>query len=502
MKTKGRPVRRDNKNSTLRQDIITLTENKNYSGALKKIQNALLFNPKDSWLMVEAARCYRRLGRQNDAIRYYNLVLNIDPRNAGALNGLGLIHYEQDNFAEAEKCYQRALQVIPAYSACSNNYGVMLHKLDRFDEAITQYENALSHEPGHSDARYGLSSVLAQIKRYEPAEFHLRYLIKHNPADTRSTTALGMILMSQGQYEEGWLLYRGRYAKNNIYRFVNLPAFEKPYWQGEDLCGKSIMVHREQGFGDELQFSRFASRLKREKGAAAVWLVCRDSLSSLMRQLPDIDGVIDQQLHNTIPAFDYWVMLLDLPFYFAQSDAPFAPTPPYFHAQPEDIQRWLLPPRPENGLRVGLVWRGSVGHAKDRFRSLPGLETLLPLFTVPNIVWVSLQKGAGEEEALQPPEDMELLALGHKLQCYGDTAAVIAQLDVVITVDTSVAHLAGAMNRPCWTLLSSVCTDWRWREGEDTTQWYPSMRLFHYDDNQGWDPAILRMRDALMDMVK
>ncbi|MBK4715565.1 MULTISPECIES: tetratricopeptide repeat protein [Tenebrionibacter/Tenebrionicola group] len=496
---KGKRAPQDKSQAALRQAVTGLMESGKYQEALKKIQSRLLFGPKDIWLIVEAARCCRRLDRKDDAARYYTQALSIAPNDAGALNGLGLIHYERGNNEEAEKYYRRALRAIANYPACRNNYGILLHKLDRFEEAVEQYEAVLAEAPNYHDARYGLASVFAQIKRFDEAEAHLRYLLAHQPEDTRSSTVLGMILIQRGRYEEGWKLYRDRYAQNNIYRFVNRPAFSFPYWQGEDLHGKTIMVHREQGLGDEIQFSRYVSRLKQEKGAAAVCLVCSRALVSLMRQLPGIDNVIEYAPGKPLPVFDYWIMLLDLPFYFTDSPTPFAMTPPCFSADPQAVARWPLPP---GKLRVGLVWKGSVGHNKDRFRSLPGLETLRPLFSVPGIQWVSLQKGAGEEEALNPPSGIALLALGHLVQDYIDTAAIIAQLDLVISVDTSVAHLAGALNKPCWTLVSAICTDWRWLEGQDTTPWYPSMRLLRCDPKEGWTLPVLRMRDALMSMVE
>ncbi len=483
----------------LRQAVIALMNSGKYQEALKKIQSRLLFGPKDEWLAVEAARCCRRLGKQDEAQRYYTQALSIAPHNAGALNGLGLIHYERGHYEEAENCYRKALASISNYPACRNNYGVLLHKIDRFEEAAAQYEAVLASEPDYDDARYGLASVYGQIQRLEEAEKHLRYILARNPQDTRSSTVLGMVLMQRGQHQEGWDLYRGRYSENNPYRFVKRPAFNSPYWQGEDLHGKSIMVHREQGLGDEIQFSRYVSRLKREKGAKAVYLVCTKSALPLLRQLPDVDGVIAQEPGNEISHFDYWVMLLDLPLYFCETPAPFGLMPPYFSASEDAIRRW---PLPASKLRVGVVWKGSTAHDKDRFRSLPGLESLRPLFSVPGITWISLQKGAGEEEARNPPAGISLLALGHQVQDYTDTAAIIAQLDLVITVDTSVAHLAGAMGQPCWTLISSFCTDWRWREGQDTTHWYPAMRLQRGDAQGSWEPAIARMREALLEMVK
>lgn len=337
---KGKRAQHNKDVLALRQAVANLMKSGQYQEALKKIQSRFMFGLKDDELAVEAARCCRRLNKQDEAQRYYNLALSIAPHNAGALNGLGLIHYERGNDAEAERCYQKALSIISDYPACRNNYGVLLHRMDRFDEAAVQYEAALASSPDYDDARYGAASVYGHTQKLEQAVTHLRQVLAYNPKDTRCATVLGMVLMQRGQYKEGWAHYRGRYCANNPYRFVKLPGFSQPYWQGEDLRGKTIMVHREQGLGDEIQFSRYVSRLKTEKGAAQVYLVCTKNSIPLLQQLSDIDGVIAHERGNKIPLFDYWIMLLDLPLHFCDSAAPFALRPPYFHAREEDIRRW------------------------------------------------------------------------------------------------------------------------------------------------------------------
>ncbi|MBK5073465.1 glycosyltransferase family protein [Budviciaceae bacterium CWB-B4] len=499
MKKKAKVSRPAATQQSLQQAVTELINVGKTEEALKKIQVRLMFAPKDTWFLHEAARLYRRSGKLDEAERYYLRVLAVNPHDLGSLNGLGLTYYDREDFANAEKYYQMALSLLPSYAVCRNNYGIMLHKIDRYQEAAEQYQLALEADPNHLEARFGLSSVLAHMQQLEPAAEHMRRLLELSPQDARTQNTLSMVLMQQGNFEQGWELYRSRYSKNNYHRFVNLPSINRPYWEGEDLTGKAILVHPEQGMGDEIQFCRFATRLKQEKGASAVYLMCRPALYALMQSLPNIDGVIvlDNDNPATLPEFDVWSLLLDLPRHFVNSQDPFALQPPYVFAPSQIPEQWRVPADNSRRLRVGLVWKGSSQHANDRNRSLASLSVLHPLWSVPDIEWVSLQKGEGEDEAINAPAEFPILALGHQVTNYEDTTAIIGQLDLVITVDTSVAHLAGAMNKPCWVMLPAFAIDWRWIKGQETSPWYPAMRLFRHNDEKSWPEVIGRIRDAL-----
>lgn len=480
----------------LQQTISSLIEAGNYAEAWEKLAPRLKSSPRDTGFLDIAARLCRREKKYDEAIAYSRRSLAVQPRSPGALNGLALAYYEQGNDKEAEKQYRKALALLNNYPACHNNLGVLLQKLNRHAESIPHYQQAINSQPSHHAARYGLASALAITGQLDKAEEHLRYIIKHEPQDIKSQTVLGMILLQRGQYAEGWPLYQGRYSLQNPDRFAIRPKIDRSYWQGEALEGKKIMVYPEQGLGDEIQFSRFVSRLKTEKGASAVYLICRKPLIELFRQLPGVDKVIEQNNSEPLPNFDVWSMLLDLPQYFLHTPQPFALLPPYCFPREEDTKIWSLPAN-KNTLRVGVAWKGNPQHKNDHYRSLSSLEILKPLWSIPGIDWFSLQKGAGEEEAQTPSPDQPINALGHRFESYTDTVAVISQLDLVITVDTSVAHLAGAMNKACWTLIPSLKTDWRWMQTSKTTPWYPSMRLYFSDTEGQWDETVLKLRDDL-----
>lgn len=464
-----------------------------YDEAWKIILKFIRKKPKDTYFLNEAARLARYEKKYQESKAYYQKILSLAPNDVVAWNGFGILSYEHGHYDEAEKYYKNAVRLLKNYPACHNNLGILLHKLYRHEEAIHHYQTALEQKPDHYEARYGLSAALAHIGRSEEAIRNLDYLVKHRPDDIRAQTALGMLLIQQGKYREGWPLYRGRYATNNAHAFAVSPRFNRPYWEGGDLTGKTILVFTEQGYGDEIQFSRYISRLKSEKGAAIVYFVSREETSSLFRTLPGVDLIIEKKQDTTYPNFHTWIMLLDLPYHFTDTSDPFAPLPDYLKI-PET--RKALPVAADLP-RIGLVWKGNPQHKNDNYRSLPGLNALAPLWSVPGIAWFSLQKGAGEEEIEAASGQQPLTALGHTFNDYMDTAAAIAEMDLIITVDTSVAHLAGALNKACWVLIPAIGTDWRWSRTSSVTPWYPAMKLYHSRSDGGWHDAISAVRQSL-----
>lgn len=479
-----------------RQLLTQLIQQGKQEEAWKKIRARLLFAPNDVWFIHEAARLARRNGQLEDAVRYYQRGLRLMPQDAGMLNGLGLTHYDAGRFDDAEKYYRAALKAHPGYDACHNNYAILLEKMRRYDESLVQYQQALQARPDYIEARYGMSAVLAYIGRLDDAEREMRQVLKIQPADERCNTSLGMVLLQKGQYAEGWRRYQSRYAAKNPKRFFALPELKQPYWQGESLAGKTILVKTEQGMGDEIQFCRYLTRLKVEKQAARVIMLGRTALRPLISQLPNLDEYLVVADGQPLPAFDCWSMLLDLPQHFIASSQPFAPEGRYLNCDKARDACWTIA---GNKLKVGLVWKGAVGHANDRNRSLPHLSVLAQLLELPGIEWVSLQKGTGENEVAEWPQ---LRPFGALFKDYLDTASVIEQLDLVIGVDTSVIHLAGAMGKPCWVMLAATARDWRWQAHREETSWYSNTRLFSQEySEKDWSGVIARLQRALLALL-
>ena len=255
------------------------------------------------------------------------------------------------------------------------------------------------------------------------------------------------------------------------------------------------MLGFEAGHGDMIQFCRYAPLLK-TMGAAHIALVCHPGLKALFAGLPGVDEVFS--LSDEIPEsdWDFWSLPMSLPHYCQTRIDNIPATLPYLFADPAKEAKWhaMLPP----GIRVGLVWKGNSRFENDKERSLPSLDVLAPLAAVAGVNFVSLQKGAGEEEARHPPAGMKLLALGESTEDFTDTAAIISGLDLVISVDTAVAHLAGTLGKPCWVLLPDYRTDWRWLTGRADSPWYPGvMRLFRQPASGDWSPVVTAVVEAL-----
>lgn len=473
------------------QEVSALIVRGKYEEALKKLTLRLLFTPGDNWSVREAARIHRRMGNLANAKALYHKALALAPRDPGTLNGMGLTLFDEKRYPQAERYYQTALKNHPGYSACHNNYAVLLEKMDRHTLALYHYQQAVASNPDYTDAHFSAGAILAQQGRLAEAEKVFRHVLSTRPNDKHCLNTLGMTLLKQEKYQEGWENYRARYAKNNPHRFYTLPTLPFAYWEGEDLAGKTILIRTEQGAGEEIQFCRFISRLKSEKNAARVVVMGRQKLETVMKNLAGVDQYLLSSEEMPLTDIDCWSMLLDLPRHFTQSAAPITPTMPYLKRRGRLANKWRLP---AEGLKVGVVWKGSPEHPRDRDRSLDNLATLAPLKDIPGIVWVSLQQGQGESEVSEWPE---MLPLGEQFEHYGDAASVLSQLDLVIGVDSPIVHLAGAMGVPCWVMLPSFARDWCWGSHQTDSQWYPETRLFIQQAGESWEEVVAHVQQAL-----
>lgn len=418
----------------------------------------------------------------------YLRALELQPWHAAARANLGYLKEQQGAAAEAEFHYRQAIALMPDHAQLQQNLGALLLKEKRFAESEEAMRAAVALAPESPSAWSQLGVLLACTHREPEAEACYRQALALEPGHARGEFNLSYLLLRQARFEEGWRMLDARW------QFDQFPlSFDCPFWEGEPLDGKSIVLGLEAGHGDMIHFCRYAALLKARGATVAV--VCHPALRRLFATLPGVDHV--HPLGAVLPGgWDYWTRPMRLPGVFGTELSTIPATVPYLHAQPELVEHWraLLP---QQGLRIGLAWRGNGNFENDADRSLPSLMTLAPLATV-QAHFVSLQKGAGEVEALLPPAGMSLHPLGSQLGDFADTAAVIANLNLVISVDTAVAHLAGAMGKPCWLLLPDYRCDWRWMTERDDTPWYPTMRLFRQPRDGGWAPVIAQVAAALL----
>jgi Flp pilus assembly protein TadD len=418
------------------------------------------------------------------------------PDFAEAFGNLGLLLEARGAFDEAENCYRRSLALKPQYVQMHLNLGALLLDRKRFDDAEAAFLEALRRDPEAAEVWSGIGVFLACVKREEEAERCYRKALELDAGYATARFNLAYVLLRQGRFEEGWrcLVARDWYAALEA-------KLACPRWQGEALAGKSILIGHEAGHGDVIQFCRYAPLLK-ARGASRVGLICHPALKTLLATLAGVDAVYAFDEDYPTAGWDCWAPPLSLPCWCETRMVSIPAVIPYLHAAPALVEHWRAQ-LPADGLRVGLVWKGNPRFENDAERSLPGLATLAPLGAVTGVHFIGLQKGAGEDEAAHPPPGLALLDLGSCMENFADTAAIMANLDLVICVDTAAAHLAGALGKRCWVMLPDYMTDWRWLTERSDSPWYPNvMHLFRQPATRDWAPVVAAMAAELALLVQ
>ena len=440
---------------------------------------------------VDVACVLVDLGRLAEAETTLRTAIAKRPDYADAQFQLGIVLEKTARFAEAEAAYREALVHRPGAGAAYNNLGNVLQQSDRPQEAADMYRQALAVNPDAAPSHYNLATALRALDRLHEAEPHYRRALELKPDYFDAQFGLGTLLLSLGRFEEGWRLFESRYALPRFVHCRTKATIPLPQWQGESLAGRSLLVWQEDGLGDVIQFGRYLPLLK-AAGAARIDMVCVESLHPLFAGVEGLDALLT---HEAAAAkygdYDCWTSLLSAPMHVGTT-VDTIPAAHYLHIDDARAAHWrdrlaALPPGP----RIGLVWKGNPRHHNDAHRSLNSLALLLPLWSIPRATFISLQKGRDEDEAQQPHAYQPLLALGHELADFADTAALIAQLDLVVCVDTSTAHLAGSLGKPCWVLLPHHDPDWRWLDGRSDSPWYPgTMRVFRQPRAGNWSAPV------------
>ena len=454
----------------------------------------------DAMQLIDDGHVLEAEGRIEEARQHYLDAILLAPNLAQAHLNLGNFLLATGDLKGALNSFSTAIKHNPDYAGAYYNIGNALLCNGQLDEAMANYRNALKINPDYAEVHCVQGIVLKELGQHEGAVASFHRALEINPDLAEANYNLATLLLSKGHYAEAWRKYEARYHPNINGNYVSLPQVPFPQWQGEPLYGKSLMIWPEQGFGDEIQFARYIPLLK-DLGASHITLVCKPPLQTLFKTLKGVELVIPQPEAASLPLHDYWALSMSLPLHFATTVETIPAKLPYLGIPPEHMNRWRnrLPP---DGLKVGLVWKGSSGHKNDAHRSLPGLATFAPLWSVPRITFVSLQKGQGEHEAAMPPAGQPIMDIGSGIQDFADTAACIIQLDLVICIDTAIAHLAGALGKPCWVLLPASGTDWRWLRDRADTHWYPGvMRLFRQQRAGDWAATVVEISKALRTWV-
>lgn len=455
-------------------------------------QRAVALDPefKEAWMNLGLVLLAR--GRPEEALSCQRQALRLDPESADAQNNLGMVHYAQGNIPEAENCFRTALRLQPGHANATLNLGSARQILNHAGEADYLFRRALSLGVDEARAKSNLALVLMEQARPQEAELCCREALALRPDYPEARGNLALALLMMGRLEEGFREYEARWEVETM----AAPALPQPLWTGQALNGETVLLYAEQGYGDTLQFCRYVPMV-----AAAGGRVVLVVPKALHRVMTTLDGVAELLCEgDDLPAsFDYHCPLLSLPFAFGTTMATIPAPVPYLRA---DASRWadFLDELP--GLKVGLVWAGKSRTAQphavaiDRRRSMR-LADMMPLLSVPGCSFVSLQLGPPAAQLQALPDGMVLHDMADRLDDWADTADLIAGLDLVIAVDTAVAHLAGALGKTVW-LLNRFDSCWRWFLNRDDTPWYPSMRQFRQAGRGDWAGVIERVRQALI----
>jgi tetratricopeptide (TPR) repeat protein len=479
---------------------VHLRQSKRYAEAQHFCERAIALNPRFAVAYNSLGNILMECKRVEDAAVAYRQAIELAPGYAEALYNHANALYRLKRFADAVDAYHRALAIEPDRADASTNLGITLHGMDRSAEAEAAFRHVLALRPTHAEAHHGLANLLRDLERLAEAEQCYRKALDIRPGYRRARVNLAFFLLREGRYTEGWALYESRYDEPGFVYHASRVALRCAQWRGESLEGKSLLIFQEDGLGDMLQFGRYLSELKAQ-GAAFIAVGCDKPLHRLLQSHDAVDAVSDAEVAiDRSSGFDFWSSLMSVPHHLGTTIDTIPPAA-YLRTDPALAGKWrsrldVLPA----GHRVGLVWKGNPSHTNDANRSMPSVSLLAPLWTIPGANFVSLQKGQGEDEARNAPSGQPILHLGSDFSDLADTAAVIEQLDLVICVDTSTAHLAGSLGKPCWVMLPAQGTDWRWMREREDSPWYPdTMRVFRQPSPGDWESTVQQVWTAYVE---
>jgi tetratricopeptide (TPR) repeat protein/glycosyltransferase involved in cell wall biosynthesis len=431
-----------------------------------------------------------RQGYPAEAEAQLRRVIALQPDFADAWGNLGGALQQQGDFEAAIVHYQRAIALNPTFADAHQNLSIALQELDRLEEAVIHAQRAVDLKPDYAEGHYSLGFMLRRLGKVAAAIVHYRKAIHLRPDFVDAHKNLGHALLLTGDLLNGFAEYEWRWRQQHWFP----RPLPQPLWDGSPLQGKTILLHAEQGYGDTLQFIRYAALVKAQ--GATVIFECPEPLLRLLQGTPGIDRLIPQD--TPLPDFDLHAPLVSLPHLLRTTLDTIPATVPYLSTFPSSP----LPHLP-SAYKIGIVWTGNPEHKNNYHRSCP-IAHFRSLAEIPGVQLFSLQKGDAAADLaanLAADPTLPIQDLSAQLTDFADTAAAIAQLDLVMTIDTSVAHLAGALGKPVWVLLS-FAADWRWMLDRADSPWYPSARLFRQPQAGDWQSVFQQVQEALQPLVQ
>lgn len=466
-------------------------DKRDFNEGLRWAQRAINVNPK-------LASAHYAMGRLwEDAENYFQSEVSfrqvtlLDPNHARAYNNLGVALHMQGRLPEALACYRRALQIEPNQPEAMRNFAAIGGGSVDLEIVVEGFQKQIEINPRDAVAYKDLANIYVQLGLHAEAFAHFDRAIALEPDRPDFHFAKAFFLLCLGDYTAGWKEYAWRWQISAF----NGPAlrFHQPFWDGRVMETGSLLIHGETGFGDTLQFVRFA-RLAAER-CAEVIVECQPALKSLLNGVEGVSRVVAQG--EELPFFDAHLPFISCPGVFDTTLESVPWNGPYIKPDAQKVSQWqsLVASTQRNDLKVGLAWASNPGNLGAHARSVP-LDLLAPLAQLRGVSFFSLQKGAKADELAAVPAGMSFLDLTMHLQDFSDTAALFTQLNLVLSVDTAVVHLAGAMGLPVWVMLPYQ-SDWRYSMERSDNPWYPSMRLFRQGYDGDWEGVVKRVVQAL-----
>lgn len=469
------------KSSVFRGNLAqVLTGLGHHNEAIAEFRQSLALRPNVPEVLCNFGTLLHTLGQFDEAIPMLQRAASLSPDNTAILNNLGNALRDQGDYQQALEPLRRAVTLKPHGAEIHNNLGNALQDAGLIDEAIGEFRQALALHPNFPEAHNNLGSALRLKGQFEQALIQYRRAAELAPDYAMPHFNVGLVSLLLGRFEEGWRGAEWRWLAREHRLNDNTTG---PKWAGEDISGKRILLYAEQGFGDAIQFVRYAPMVT-ARGARVI-VRCHPEQHRLFQQLEGVEQVISTS--DPLPEYDVRCPLMTLPMVFKTDLSNIPANIPYLSADPDIASRWRKRVDEFDGkIKVGLAWSGRPTHRFDRQRSIePAI--LSPLLQNPRAAFFSLQKAG---------KPLPITDWTSELNDFLDTAGLIASLDLIITVDTAVAHLAGAMGKPVWVLLPFV-PDWRWLLERTDSPWYPTMRLFRQLVDGDWNTPIHRVVEAL-----
>jgi tetratricopeptide (TPR) repeat protein len=474
---------------------IVLHEQKRFEEALASYDRALALRPDYAEALCNRGMVFFELKAPEQALASYDRALALRPHFVEAQVHRGNALRKLKRFEEALASCERTLALWPDRAAAYGNRAIVLHELRRFAEALADYDRAFAIEPDYLDALCNRGATFYELGRFEEAlaSYARALAVRPDFADAHYNEAHSRLLT--GDLRRGFEKFEWRWKIEPYASFRR--EFAQPQWLGtEEIAGKTILLHAADGFGDTIHLCRYTPVVAAR--AARVILEVQKPLQELMSSLAGGAQVLARG--DPLPDFDLQCPLLSLPRAFGTELATIPSATPYLFVPPSRTASWNARLGPRHRPRIGLAWSGDPNHSNDRNRSI-ALDRFLPLLTGVDAIFVSVQRDVRDGDATVLQSRSDVLHFGPELKDFSDTAALISSLDLVISVDTSVAHLAGALAKPVWILLTFL-PDWRWLLDREDSPWYPTARLFRQDGTRTWDDVITRVGAALQDFVR